>query len=408
MKTMKKIFVLMSMLFVGLLGQGKNPQDATTKVDAAEVGSYAYLHGTLEPTGGNIFSETWWGCMWKLLSNNGYKMSSSRDAPQYFKTVLITNDASKVPTSGYLDGCPVDVGLTDQDHAPTNYTNGCAVAAYAYKNKVDTTKLDLIFYADVETIYPNTGKQLFSYFKNVEKITFDCDISMARAQDASMRFMFDECNNLKEIEGLDRIDTTNVIDMFGLVQNCTSLQTLDLSNFDMSSLGQIVMLNGSVDNGWDNVIFMAQNLTEIKAPKNLGGHSIQLPSNFGMDEIDPSMEGMTIRRGSKEYNMFFNTLMNLKTCDDYMQGPELQVTYNGLSEAEKEDFNTLTDADGVLLTEKLAYMCYLAELQTAPAPTETYMAISPRAGQYLVIVIACLSLLLIGGYYFIQKRKYAK
>lgn len=29
------------------------------------------------------------------------------------------------------------------------------------------------------------------------------------------------------------------------------------------------------------------------------------------------------------------------------------------------------------------------------------------AGQYLVIVIACLSLTLFGGYYFIQKKKYA-
>lgn len=149
-------------------------------------------------------------------------------------------------------------------------------------------------------------------------------------------------------------------------------------------------------------------LIEIKAPKNLNDYTIVLPHGFGIAEIDSSMEGMTLLKGSKEFNVLYNNLMNLKTCDDYMQGPELQSMYDGLSSTDKESFATLTDNEGVLLTEELAYMCYLAESHTAPAPAETYMSISPKAGQYLVIVIACLSLTLIGGYYLLQKKKYAK
>ena len=72
--------------------------------------------------------------------------------------------------------------------------------------------------------------------------------------------------------------------------------------------------------------------------------------------------------------------MKLKTCDDYMQSPELQAMYDGLSNEEKEKLASLTDNDGVILTEKLAYMVYLAEYYSTPATAETYMSISPIAG----------------------------
>ena len=669
---MKKIFVLFTMLFASLSFKGANDTNKMVVADAAEIGSYAYLDGS------------WNSKITTALSAQGVSDIS------LLKNLLITNDGSKVPTSGNLEGCPVEVGLTDDYHAPTNYTNGCAVGAYIYPNVTDATMFDCILYADVETIYPYTGGNLFSNLINVEKITFDCNFSMAKAADKSMYRMFNKCGKLAQIEGLINLDTSNVKDMGNMFSTCSSLTELDVSSFDTSKVTNMYAMFGWCDNlitikgleklntsnvtnmaslfynsrkletlnlsnfdtskvtdmcdmfgwceklttikglenfntsnvtsmkemfyccynlapldvshfdtskvtsmdsmftycrslteldvsnfdttnvtdmnemfsscsslttldvsnfntsnvtlmysmfGWceklttikglenfdtskvtnmrgmfgscrslteldvsgfdtskvtnmssmfsnclglteldvsnfdtsnvtnmsnmfsecknitaikglenfdtskvtnmrqmfyycaslttldlsnfdlssitdatklENFILSTNHLTEIKVPKNLNGLTIQLPGKFGMTEIDPSMEGWTLLQGSKEFNILYNALMKLKTCDDYMQSPELQAIYDGLVNEEKEKLATLTDNDGVLLTEKLAYMCYLAESHTTPATAETYMSISPVAGQYLVIVIACLSLTLIGGYYLLQKRKYAK
>ena len=531
----------------------------------------------------------------------------------------------------------INQGVSNVNYAPTNYTNGCAVAAYVYPNEADTTKYDCVLYADVETIYAQAGKYLFYNLESVENITFDCKFSMANATDKSMYRMFNQDYNLVQINGLENFDTSNVTDMECMFVHCRSLTTIDVSHFDtskvtnmrsvFSSCEKITSIKGlekwntsnvtnmfmmfancyelkeldvssfdtskvtnmgimfqtceklTVINGLENfntanvtnmdsmfancyklttidvshfdtskvtnmeqmfgscfslttldvshfdttnVTDMARmfygctglteldvsgfntsnvtkmswmfdscasltsidvsnfdtsnvtdmrfmfnrcnNLTivkglenfntsqvtnrqamfaycygmekldlsnfdlssitdvaklhnfmygmtllkEVKVPKNMNGCTIQLPSNFGMSEVDSSMAGWTLLQGSKEFNILYNNLMNLKTCDDYMQSPELQAMYDGLSNEEKEKFATLTDNDGVILADKLAYMVYLADYHSNTDTAATHMAISPRTSQYLVIVIACLSLALIGGYYFIQKKKYAK
>ncbi len=538
---MKKLFILFSMLIAGLSFKGVNNIDKNVVADAADVvtedkpaeGSYAY------------FNRGW---QTKITSVEGV-------THKLIKNFLITNIPSEVK-SGYLSGCPVEVGLTDTNHAPTNYTNGCAVAAYVYPNETDTTMFDCILYAHVETIYTDWADWLFAEMDAVEKITFHCDISMAKS-DGSMSGMFYHNDKLEQIEGLNRLDTSNTTDMSmvfywckslkevdvsgfdtskvttmsEMFNNCpaltaihgmdkwktpeltdmksmfyhnTSLTTLDFSNWDTSKVTTMRYLFNSCTNltsitglGSSNCLtnmdsifghcsslteidvshfdtsnvttmiysfngcsklttikgleqfdtsnvtnmmemfYYCTNLTsldlssfdlssitadsnlslmlgvdnkirEIKVPKNLNGYKIKLPYYFGMSEIDPSMAGWTLLQGSKEFNILYNNLMNLKTCDDYMQSSELQAMYDGLSNEEKEKLAILTDNDGVILANKLAYMVYLADYHSNTDTAATHMAISPRTGQYLVIVIACLSLALIGGYYFIQKKKYAK
>lgn len=134
-----------------------------------------------------------------------------------------------------IDGCPIEVGLTDTEHAPTNYTNGCAVGAYIYPNVTDATMFDRILYADVETIFPNNGANSFSNIDNLEKIIFDCKFSMANAADKSMIHMFSSNHNLMEIEGLENIDTTNVTMMDFMFHDC-GLVTLDVSHFNTSNV----------------------------------------------------------------------------------------------------------------------------------------------------------------------------
>ena len=39
--------------------------------------------------------------------------------------------------------------------------------------------------------------------------------------------MFSECNILKEIKGIEKLVTNNVIDMRGMFQNCNEIESLN-------------------------------------------------------------------------------------------------------------------------------------------------------------------------------------
>ena len=494
MKRMKKIFVFFTMLLSGLSFKGANNVEKNVVADAAEVGSYAYLNSG------------WKYSIKSKLSAQGVT------SVNLIKSILITNDESKVPMSGYLEGCPVEVGYKDTNYTkPEYYTNGCAVAAYVYPNATDATMFDCVFYANVETIYPTNGQYLFSNsLPALEKITFDCKFSMANASDNSMYRMFGDNYNLTAIEGLENFDTTNVTNMEYVFVHCHSLTTLNLSGFDTSKVTamrsmfsscekittitgfenwdtsnvtnmnmmfancyelkeldvshfdtsqvidmsymfqccyKLTTLDGLNGENWDtskvtnmssmfyacsslttldlsnfdlssisdknklsNMLGSNSNLKELKTPKNINGYTIQLPSKFGMTEIDPSMEGWTLLQGSKEFNALYNTLMKINVCTEYAQAPELQAMYDGLVNEEKEKLATLTDDGGVILTDKLSYMVSYADYKAneATMTSGSHLVLSAKTGQYLVIVIACLSLTLIGGYYLLQKRKYAK
>ena len=41
---------------------------------------------------------------------------------------------------------------------------------------------------------------------------------------------------LKEINGLDKLITSNLIEMEGMFQDCEEIESLDLSNFDTSNV----------------------------------------------------------------------------------------------------------------------------------------------------------------------------
>lgn len=182
MKKIKKFFVLFTMLIAGLSFKGANNIDKNVVADAAEPGSYAY------------FDSGWKSAIKTALSAQGVNNDS------LIKTILVTNDASKVPMSGYLDGCPVEAGRKGDRYTPeAYYTNGCAVAAYVYPNVTDTTMFDCIFYADVETIYA-LGAQHFARLSGIEKITIDCELSMAHVE--NMSYMFTNDSSLVQIEGL--------------------------------------------------------------------------------------------------------------------------------------------------------------------------------------------------------------
>ena len=213
--------------------------------------------------------------------------------------------------------------------------------------------------------------------------------------------MFYECKKLAEVD-VSHFNTENVTNFLNMFAYCESLTTLDLSNFNLKSITAQSQLN--------SFLYDTKSLTEIKAPTNLNGYTIELYYTFGMREMDSSMEGWTLLKGSKEFNILYNTLMKINVCTEYAKASELQAMYDGLTSEEKDKLATLSDDGGVILTDKLSYMVSYADYKAneATKTAETHLVISPRTSQYLVIVIACLSLALIGGYYFIQKKKYVK
>ena len=56
---------------------------------------------------------------------------------------------------------------------------------------------------------------------------------------ADMKFMFDNCNKLKEIKGINKFDTSSVENMKAMFQQCYTLEYLDLSNFDTSNVSDM-------------------------------------------------------------------------------------------------------------------------------------------------------------------------
>ena len=51
-----------------------------------------------------------------------------------------------------------------------------------------------------------------------------------------MSYMFNQCNKIKEIEGVNNFNTSNVNNMRAMFQDCYLLEYLDLSNFNTSNV----------------------------------------------------------------------------------------------------------------------------------------------------------------------------
>ena len=54
----------------------------------------------------------------------------------------------------------------------------------------------------------------------------------------SMQFMFDDCTELEQIEGLENFTSTNLKNTYGMFNGCFALKNIDMSNFDMTTVQQ--------------------------------------------------------------------------------------------------------------------------------------------------------------------------
>ena len=54
-----------------------------------------------------------------------------------------------------------------------------------------------------------------------------------------MGWMFNNCNKLKEIKGINKFNTNKVTNMILMFQECNELENLDLSNFNTSNVSNM-------------------------------------------------------------------------------------------------------------------------------------------------------------------------
>ena len=57
-----------------------------------------------------------------------------------------------------------------------------------------------------------------------------------------MSFMFNYCHKLKEIKGIDKFNTSKVITMRGMFQQCMEIKSLNLSSFDTSNVKDLSIM----------------------------------------------------------------------------------------------------------------------------------------------------------------------
>ena len=88
----------------------------------------------------------------------------------------------------------------------------------------------------------NTGKvnnmeQIFNYCTELEEL----DLSHFDTSNVElMGGIFNGCTKLKIIKGIEKFNTSQVIDMFTMFQSCEELEELDLSNFDVSTVASMM------------------------------------------------------------------------------------------------------------------------------------------------------------------------
>lgn len=128
---------------------------------------------------------------------------------------------------------------------------------------------------------------------SIETVIFD--ESFAECNEvSSTAFWFFGCNNLKNIVGLQRLNTENVVDMQAMFLDCKSLTTIDLSHFNTAK----VLSMQSMFNGCNKLISIDLshfNTSNVRSMRNMFNYCYQLTeldlSNFDTEVVN-DMNGM--------------------------------------------------------------------------------------------------------------------
>ena len=158
----------------------------------------------------NMFS----GCT-QLVGGAGTTFSSSHTDKEY---ACIDGNGF----TGYLTEAEIYAVYTSTDHTLTFYYDG--------QRSERTTGVSLLPQSSTSGSYDYP--EWYDYKDNIYHAVFDPSFAKARPSNTSYWFL--EMANLEDINGLEYLNTSEVITMSNMFYSCSSLQSIDVSGFDTS------------------------------------------------------------------------------------------------------------------------------------------------------------------------------
>ena len=140
----------------------------------------------------------------------------------------------------HIDEGPSSPGYFSKEHRPYAVLESDGTLMFYYDSEYDN-RPGTAYFANVANEKPEWNTD--DVCQHVTKVVFDA--SFASARPTSTYFWFDAMSNLQTIEGLEYLNTSEVKTMRAMFNDCSSLQSLDLSRFDTSSATDMgYMFNG--------------------------------------------------------------------------------------------------------------------------------------------------------------------
>ena len=119
------------------------------------------------------------------------------------------------------------------DNRPwVKYADGTLTFLYGYKKTLGENEYELNSGTHLPAWYGKSG--------NVTKAVFDA--SFANARPTSCYSWFCDFGNLKQIEGIENLNTTNVTEMASMFYGCSQLTSLDVTNFNTENVVWIMKI----------------------------------------------------------------------------------------------------------------------------------------------------------------------
>ena len=150
---------------------------------------------------------------------------------KYIFTIIINNNLTEC---AYLfDSCNalVEIDLSNFDASKINNFECMFSKCYKLKEIKGLEKLNTSNAINMSKMFQGC-KEL----KLLDLSNFDT------SKVTNMEFMFDDCNKLIEIKGLENFKTNNVTDMCEMFRNCNKIESLNLSNFVTSKVNNMCLM----------------------------------------------------------------------------------------------------------------------------------------------------------------------
>ena len=158
--------------------------------------------------------------------NNKYRIGNILKKEKIYIFDIVFTDI-KNNLSGFFNECSniISIDLTNFDSS--NVTNMSYIfhKCEKLKNIKGLNKLNTNKVIDLNTMFGNCNELEYLDLSNFDTSNV-----------TDMSYMFNNCNRLKEIKGLNKFNTYKVTNMKAMFQECGELEYLDLSNFDTSNV----------------------------------------------------------------------------------------------------------------------------------------------------------------------------